>query len=219
MDNVNTKKIVQKIQQLLNLSDKSRNNSDAEAAAALLKAQELMAKYDISVEQLDSVDEEEMDQVQCTHADNLGYRAELAHLISKNFKVKHFYRDGSVVFFGYKHDVAIAKEAFEFAYKYIYRTGNRICDGIRKQGYSAKGVFNSYALGFIAGMKEAFDIQCKALMIVTPKEVEDQFKDFTKNIGTAKFGACIGDGIYKSYYNQGIKDGKDQFGQKLVCNN
>ena len=47
MDN---SKIVEKIKGLLALGDKSRNTEEAEAEAALLKAQELMAKYNISVE-------------------------------------------------------------------------------------------------------------------------------------------------------------------------
>ena len=39
------------IQKLFNLGDKERNNSDQEAELAILKAQKLMAKYDISIEE------------------------------------------------------------------------------------------------------------------------------------------------------------------------
>lgn len=219
MNDINIENVVKKIQKLLNLADKSKNHSDEEATAALLKAQELMAKYDIAVEMLDSEEKEDMSTERCTHADNLGYRSALANVISKNFKVKYYVSLGTVVFYGYKSDTLIAKQAFEFAYKYIYRTGNRICDKIRKDGYSAKGVFNSYAMGFISGMKEAFDIQCKALMIVTPKEVEESFADLTKNFTVAHIGARIGDGIYESYYNMGKRDGKDKFGKKSIASN
>ena len=40
------------IQKLFNLGDKERNNSDQEAELAILKAQKLMAKYDISIEEV-----------------------------------------------------------------------------------------------------------------------------------------------------------------------
>ena len=40
------------IQKLFNLGDKEKNNSDQEAELAILKAQKLMAKYDISIEEI-----------------------------------------------------------------------------------------------------------------------------------------------------------------------
>ena len=42
--------IIDRVKKLLNLADKDKNNSDAEAEAALLMAQKLMAEHDISID-------------------------------------------------------------------------------------------------------------------------------------------------------------------------
>lgn len=79
-------RIVAKIQKLLNLADRNKNNSDSEATLALLQAQKLMAEYDLQFEDLSDVSKEEMVQVGCTHTDNLGYRKSLASVIAKTSK-------------------------------------------------------------------------------------------------------------------------------------
>lgn len=209
--------VICKIQKLLNLADKSRNNSDAEAAEALLAAQRLMAKYDIEIAQLDDMDTDPIESEACQHADNLGYRVRLARVIAKNFKVRTYMRGNTVMFYGYKTDTKSAKCAFEFAYRYIYRVGNRICDGIRKNGQSAKGVFNSYALGFIQGIDEAFAVQCKALLIVVPAEVNAAYSDMSEK-WAAYSGGVKQHVLYSDYYETGRHDGIDQFGIKLINN-
>lgn len=213
---VGKERIIVKIQKLLNLADKNRNSSDNEAAMALLQAQKLMAEYDLQFEDLSDVSKEEMVQVGCTHTDNLGYRKALAMVIAKNFKVKTFFQGTRVMFYGYESDTELAKEAFEFAYRYIYRQGNRKCDEIRKQGYSARGVFNSYALGFIQGVRDAFDKQCVALMVVVPQEVSDSFSDMSKSWGSFRGGIRTDGYVYHDIYEQGRVEGQDKFSTKSL---
>lgn len=217
-DNFDAEKIMLKISNLLRLADTSRNSSDAEAAAALLKAQELMVKYNISVEELGDAKKEDIESVGCSHADNLGYRVSLARVISKNFRCKFYVCGNQITFYGYHTDINLAKDAFEFAYKYIYRAGNRKCDAIRKQGYSALGVFNSYALGFIKGIESAFDKQCKALIVVTPKEVQDAYSDMIADWKTYSGGVRT-DGVFSDIYDEGKSDGLHQFSKKSIAAN
>ena len=49
--------VLRKIKDLLALGDAARNNSEEEAKAAMLKAQQLMAKYDISTEEVEEEEE------------------------------------------------------------------------------------------------------------------------------------------------------------------
>lgn len=120
------------------------------------------------------------------------------------------------MFYGYESDTKLAKEAFEFAYRYIYRQGNRKCDEIRKQGYSARGVFNSYALGFIQGVRDAFDKQCVALMIVVPQEVSDSFSEMSKSWSVDRGGVRTGGYVYRDLYEEGRFDGRDKFSVKSL---
>ena len=108
-----------KIQKLLNLADTSKTDSDGEAQAALLRAQELMAKYDVSVEEVGAEKREEYAQEVCQHKWNMGFRVPLANALGKNFRCRNFLRGGQITFMGHPTDAKICREAFEFAYNFI----------------------------------------------------------------------------------------------------
>ena len=118
--------IIDRIKRLLALGDKSRNNSEAEAKAAMLKAHELMAKYDIKLDTAE-VGNIEYKHLQCESKWNMGFRKPLAVIIAKNFRCETYLmgRGGSVVFFGHDTDATIAKNVFEFAYDFALREGNK----------------------------------------------------------------------------------------------
>lgn len=183
--------IVEKIKALLALSDADRNNSEEEAQAAMLKAQELMAKYEISVEEVDTPEEEKYSHEVCEHKWDYAYRVPLAQVLAKNFRCMVYMNNKRIIFMGHPTDAKICKETFEFAYRFIMRKGNSVYNKRYALGYSTKGVFNSYAHGFIKGLEEAFDAQCQALVVVTPPDVVEEFKNMssgwkqkkTKNIG------------------------------------
>ena len=86
-------------------------HSEHEAEAAILKAQELMAKYGIQ----DAGEENDIKYITltCKHTGNRSFRRPLAKIIADNFRVKNYLRDMQVTFFGREYDVLIAKEAFE----------------------------------------------------------------------------------------------------------
>ena len=113
--------MIEKIKGLLALGDKSRNCEEHEAEAALLKAHELMAKYNISVE---VTEEEKMSYVHevCTSKWNMGFRKPLAVVIARNFRCEVYLKGngGSVVFFGHEMDARIAREAFKFSHGLCY---------------------------------------------------------------------------------------------------
>ena len=173
--------IFEKIKGLLALGDASRNNSDEEAKAAMLKAQQLMAKYDISAEELEGEEEEQYAHEMCEHKWDYAYRLPLANVLGKNFRCMVYTHGKKVVFMGHPSDAKICKATFEFAYQYIQKKGNASYNKRYSMGYPTKGVFNSYAHGFIVGLQEAFDVQCRALAIVTPQDVIDEFTNISKD--------------------------------------
>lgn len=203
-------KILEKIQKLLNVTAEN-GATDEEALTALTKAQELMAKHGIEVSQLsDSTPDENVEEVTCIHKWDAGYRKPLAAIISRNYKCECFMSGTDVVFVGFETDVKVAKAAFEFAYKFIYKRGNQEYNAaVKKYGFG-RDVFNSYARGFISGLKEILEAQSKALMIVVPQDVVN-FVERTYNLGEAS-GGMRQQKNYSEYYQKGRDDAKSRFG-------
>lgn len=207
---------IRKISKLLALADKDRGASDAEATQALLTAQKYMAQWDVEMAEIEGETPEESVSTQCDHPDNLGYRCQLATVIARNFKCKTYMLGTTVVFYGHKSDTQIAKASFEFAYRFIRRAGNRICEQVRKKGYSARGVFNSYAMGFILGANQALEEQCHALMIITPPDVEEDFEGMSQSWKQYGHGMREQSSYYGPAYRQGKADGNECFSRKKL---
>ena len=206
--------IVEKIKRLLALGDEKRNDADAEAKAAMLKAQELMAKYDISIEECEERNEPEYAHEMCEHKWDYAYRIPLAHVLAKNFRCMVYSRGKTIVFMGHPSDAKICKATFEYVYNFIQKRGNQVYNKRYTMGYPTKGVFNSYANGFITGLKEAFDVQCTALAIVTPPDVVTHFEEISKDWGHKK-SKSIDVNDYK-VYREGQRDGKSFMDKKQL---
>lgn len=199
------------IRKLFNLGDKERNDSDQEAELAILKAQKLMAKYDISLEEVQEEKGPKYSEERCEHKWDYGYRVPLAQVLAKNFRCELFMRGKSIVFMGHKMDAAICRQTFEFAYNYIMKRGNQEYNRRYEMGYPTRGVFNSYARGFIIGLKKSLDEQCVALAIVTPPDVTAKFKEMSE--GWKQKTTKMGEATDAETLRKGIKDG-ERFLQK-----
>lgn len=200
--------MLEKVKKLLALGDASKNNSDEEAKAAMLMAQKLMAKYDISIEEVEEPEEEQYAHEMCEHKWDYAYRVPLANVLAKNFRCMVYFRGKRVVFMGHPSDAKICKATFEFAYNFIQKRGNQVYNKRYSMGYTTKGVFNSYAHGFICGLQEAFQVQCQALAIVTPPDVIDEFKNLSKDWGTRKSKDIGEDATDYQVWREGRQDGK-----------
>lgn len=208
--------IIEKITKLLALSN--RNPSENEAAAALLQAQKLMAKHDISVMDVEALQDMKSKQpiieAAAEHKWDAAFRKPLAAVIAKNFRTKAWLRGGNVMFYGHETDVVIAKEAFEFAYKFIQRNANKAYEEARAQGRPTHGIANTYALGFISGIEDALSEQCRALMLVIPTDVEEEYVS-----RSAKFSEDNRTMRYRSdaaVHRKGYQDGYDAFAQRKL---
>jgi hypothetical protein len=202
-----SEKIIEKIKNLLDLSN--NNPSEEEAIAAAAKAQELMAKYDIQIGDLeDTIDNDIAEEIFYDNGKHemKKWKVGLASVIAKNFRCKHYFMGKkNIVFYGHKIDAQIALNTFS----YLYNAGNKLASNYyynkKKMGFETKGVMNSYLAGFKNGIQDKLDAQCTALMIVTPKDVTDAFEEMSADWKTTHTKITIYD---HDAFEQGKKDGK-----------
>ena len=201
-----TEQAIEKIKKCLALAND--NGNENEAKTALLQAQKLMAKYNISIEMTETEEQVAYAQEECVHRYDAAYRKPLARVIAENFRCKFFYRGGKVVFFGRDFDARVAREAFEYAYEFAMKEGNKLERAAYEKYGTARGVHSSYTAGFIAGLKSALEAQCTALMIVTPPDVKEQFAEMSAGWGTARGGFRLTSNIDGDAYRRGHHDGR-----------
>lgn len=216
MSNNITEKLLNKISNLLDLAN--NNPNEHEAASAALKAQELMAKYHIELADLsDAESKENMIKlpVVVDKGNYLKWRYSLAQAIADNFRCKVFSKDimtdnldwkPAMVFFGYESDAKIAAKTFSYLFKLGNKFADRYYNKCKSEGSLTRGVANYYLQGFVKGIRDALEKQSTALMIVTPKEVEDEFTEMRKMFRNVSCSiSCTNDG---RAYDEGRKDGK-----------
>ena len=210
-------KILEKIKNLLDLAN--NNPNEHEALAATLKAQQLMAKHGIDASAID-VDETKDEIYHAIYSDTgkhemKKWRQSLCVVVARNFKCEVYLSGSSVVFYGYKKDAEIALEVFRF----LYNTGNKLAlkcyNDAKKSGKNTRGLMNTYLMGFVAGIREALDKQCMALMIVTPQEVKDSYAEMSKGWKHKKSKITINRD--SKAYEQGRRDGKDAVSARQIA--
>ena len=199
---MNKEQLMNKVNKLLALA--GNNPSQQEANAAFAKAQKLIAEYNLDMSELGDK-KEEIVMMPCEHANNNGYRTTLSVILGQNFRCRPIMCGNTVNFIGYKTDVQVCVQVFNYAYKVSRRNGQKLERQARKEGRSTHGVFNSYVRGFMAGIKEVLDEQCRALMIVVPSEVDKELKE--RSGGQYK-GGMRHTGFSSSSYDAGKADGR-----------
>lgn len=199
---MNKEQLMNKVNKLLALA--GNNPSQQEANAAYTKAQKLIAEYNLNMDEFEGKDEEIV-MMPATHSNNEGYRTHLSVIIGKNFRCRPMMCGNIVNFVGYKTDVEVCIQVFNHAYKVSHNAGLRLERQYRKQGLSTKGVANSYWRGFMDGIKEVLDEQCRALMIIVPDEVNKHADEMS---GGRYKGGMRQTGFSSSSYNEGKADGR-----------
>lgn len=168
---VNREKIVDRVKKLFALAE--NNPSQEEAISATLKAQKLMLHYNIHEEDLLEELKEEINSVIASQSleKSENWRFPLAVTISKSFRCKAYKHENQVAFRGYKGDAEIALQTYLYLYKVIIKL---------TQDFNTKSR-NSFIVGFLFGVKDALDKQCRALSVITPEKVENDWKKFTES--------------------------------------
>lgn len=202
--------LMAKVNKLLALA--GNNPSQEEANAAFLKAQKLIAQYNLNMDEF-SEEKEQIVLLAATHKHINGARIHLAAALAKNFRCRVMMVGRTVHFMGYKTDAEVCVKVFNYAYEVADRQGMRVQREHKKQGLPVQGVYNSYMLGFCKGIKEVLDEQCRALMIVVPEEVDEEVK--RQSTGTYKGGTRL-NGWDSSAYESGKAAGRDHMRSRQI---
>lgn len=210
-------KIIEKIKNLMDLA--SNNPNQNEAMAAALKAQELMAKYNVHMTNLgNGIEKEKIGEKRFRGSQvsgNKSWRNILAKIIAGNFRCKVYICLDDYVFYGYENDAEIALQTFTMLVNVATKLSRQEYYNRRKNGMSTKGVMNAFLIGFCEGVREVLDKQCTALLIVTPKEVEDKFKE--KTSGWEKYSRRITYNSNEDVKNHGRIAGRNAMGQRNIA--
>lgn len=218
--NENRGKMIDKIKKVLELA---RNNpSKEESISATLKAQKLMSEYNISQEEVEDRTEitEEIIEASTFIGKGNKWKYRISVIIAKNFRCKsYFVGNETIVFYGFESDAKIALEVFKFVFETGNKMGRKYVREYKKAHGYADGVFNAYIAGFVEGFRESLEKQCTALMIVTPKEVEESYKQKISNFDFKTVSSSLRVANDGKIREDGKSDGRQVAnGRQLVTN-
>ena len=207
--------IANKIQHLLNKTVEN-GATEAEAQAALLMAQKLMAKYNIELEQQTGSKDFKCSLEETKVKPNPRNNS-LGNIIANSFAVKGIIYGGKWAFFGREANAKAAAEALKFIHKTLEAGIRRVCadHGLKSSERGAAFYYNAYALGFIKGLQEAMAAQTKALCVVVPEDVNNKF-----NEKFPKLNQYRGKGMQYHHdqdaYAQGQRDGRSAMDRRSL---
>lgn len=210
-------KIMEKINHLMAVaSDKA--SAENEVISATLAIQRLMAKYNLTSDDMVSSDENKRDIIERRFVTGKGnkWKYTLANIVARNFCCKtYFCGKDEVVFFGYEDHADVAVEVFEFLFKTGNKFANREYVRARNNGRSTHYVKNTYLNGFLTGIKRHLEEQCTALALVVSKEVEEAYSERVTGTRTIKSNFTITRDA--DIYNAGVRDGSNAITSKRLA--
>ena len=143
---INRQKIIERIQALFALGDTTRNPNEGEVKTALRMAKKLMAKYNLSLSEIELKKQGE-NGIGITSHDELkmyrGWELKLAHIACKLFNVQmvvnkqSFSKKSNLLFVGFKVDGQLAKECFTYLYTTIKLMSSSITPKESRYAYRA----------------------------------------------------------------------------------
>lgn len=216
-------RLTEKIQKLLALAS---SDFEAEAKAALLKAQALMAEYGISLGEVnahqardtfDGVSQSVIDKGSSRIAT---WQKRLSRIVAENFRCRTFFRSygnhrRDLLIYGKSDDVEIAKQTVEFALISArnnwqrYKKSREKREGKMPSRAHTEALKNDYMKAFASGVKEAFakQVREKAIVLVVDPVVT-KYADEVLHLGTEARPATttLRDAhAYSSGYQDGLR--------------
>lgn len=202
-------KMIEKVRKMLALA--KDNPSMEEGLAAALQAQKIMAKYNIHEEDVEL--EEVKDDIISVFSEQphdshlMGWRKQLALIVGENFRCKVYMHGKDVVFRGFTSDAKLAMDVYLSLYAIGHTLAKKEETKARKEEGTAKGIYNSFTLGFLRGIREGLGEQCTQLMVIIPKAVEEEWTEFAANFKTSKGGFNVSR-VNAEVHEKGKREGK-----------
>lgn len=211
--------IMEKVKKLLALSQSECN--EHEAISASLMAQKLLAKYNIDIEEVTGKPkEEEIEETLVDVGSGNSWKYALAFGIADNYCCK-CYASGSERFYfrGYRSDIMIARQVFAYLFSVCKRLGKAYEREYRKNTCgSAEGVYNSYCAGFVQGVKSELEKQCRALALVTPPPVAEDWESYAKEFKTMNASSKLSNTDDEAF-DKGERDGREALNAQYIDDN
>lgn len=207
-DQSKIEEVIRKVQKLLALADQSRNPSEAEAIAASMQAQKLLAKYNLEIADITGEEKkEEIEQVIADVGTGNKWKYTLANAIADSYCCKCYYHGAEmIVFYGYQSDVLIARRVFMYLFKVGNSLATKYVKARRDNGeYRTQGLYNSFCSGFCAGVRSELQKNCTALMLVTPQVVIESFDKYSESFKKVDYRIDMNDW---DAYSTGEVEGK-----------
>lgn len=180
-----------------------------EATTAATMVQKLIAKYHVEMPDTEKSDVD-IETVPVTR----NWQAVLLYVIAKNMRCEavHFsQKKGFCKVFGHKVDRQAVVDLYYKLFpicKSGIATEKMIAEG---DSESIRGIEASYGLGFCSGVKNAMEVQAKALVLVVPKEVNECVTEQVGKVYTSTIRYSSG-----RHYNKGFSDGRNSMTQKKI---
>lgn len=185
-------RVVNKIKKLLRVAEDSP--FPAEVEAAVLRAQEILAKHGISREDLEDGSDagasalgEIVTEMVSLGSRKIRWLSQLGSVIADNFRCFVYYhrtrqpeRDFSLAFMGRKADIQVAVATFRFVQVSAERLSSDYLKATPMKG-DRRHLRNSFLLGFVAGLSERLEEQVESqnlsLVLVKDPELDKSFED------------------------------------------
>jgi len=160
--------ILSKVKKLLALAE--NNTSADESQNSFLKAQMLLIKHGLTMNDVDNIEESNTKNVLNTSIDESSrmawWKKQLANIISNNFRCKSFTSFMStntrICIIGLEEDVNIATEIYNCAVRTIEHQSKMYVKMNKKTGKSA-GLKNDFIIGWLKGLEDKFKKQVESV--------------------------------------------------------
>ena len=207
---MSSENVVSLVKKLLALAESKVNEHEAKLAA--MKAQELIAKYNIVI----SEEEEESNEIETVDVEVVTgkkWKINLSVLVANNFRCKCFWvGKRRCCFYGYKNDAEVAKEVFSFLFKQGNKCANNLVYKYKVTKGFTDGVYKSFIYGYLVGLEQSLGENSKALMLVVPNEVKSSYEDMMKksNPDNKSISGYEGNNtIIGNAYDEGVLTGRN----------
>ena len=209
-------KAIEKIKKLLALA---QSDNEAEAISASLMAQKLLAKNHLTMHDIDGTHGEEEPVEDCYFVTDEGkdkFKYDLASIVADNFCCKTYFKAHYIHFRGYRVDIIAARNCYGFLYNSAKKLGHARERAVRKRGFSATGVYDSFVDGFLSAIQTELSKQCTALMLVTPEKVLEEWKTFKEESGMKEKDLSRNSAVNYDAWVAGNKEGKKIFNSQYL---
>lgn len=227
--NLSQQEIIAKIQKLYALAQSDNEN---EARLAMQKAQELQARYNVSVEELSVEQEPEVKSEAVDSPDTKtlnSFFKLLANRLASHYRVKvyireryhNYTREVKLMIVGLPVDVEVFKQSLYFAYSAMRKLATTFVRQLPNY-YSRSDktrMKNDYYMGFIHGCDQALtqNETEKALMIVTPQAVVKYINNLSlRGSSKCSVSRAWSDEAQRAGYNDGVASMRNSGANRLT---